>query len=215
MATYSSILAWEIPWTEEPGGLQSLGSQKSQTWLNTKPQSTRMLWASKGNMWLLTLLILSQERRIKEVQGPQWLVHRLWRVQSFHWIPPPTLTNCMTLGRSLHFWVSVLWTELCLPPNSYVKGLTPHVIVFGDWALREVIKDKWENLKKKRENEIIRMGPWFNRADVLTRRNQKFLCRDSPGGPVVRTLPSNAGGAGLIPGRGAKIPHALPPKNKT
>ena len=28
MATPSSILAWEIPWTEEPGGLQSLGSQR-------------------------------------------------------------------------------------------------------------------------------------------------------------------------------------------
>ena len=25
MATYSSILAWKIPWTEEPGGLQSIG----------------------------------------------------------------------------------------------------------------------------------------------------------------------------------------------
>ena len=31
MATHSSILAREIPWTEEPGGLQSMGSQKSQT----------------------------------------------------------------------------------------------------------------------------------------------------------------------------------------
>ena len=28
MATYSSILAWRIPWTEEPGRLQSLGSQR-------------------------------------------------------------------------------------------------------------------------------------------------------------------------------------------
>jgi len=28
MATYSSILAWRIPWTEEPGGLQSMGSQR-------------------------------------------------------------------------------------------------------------------------------------------------------------------------------------------
>ena len=28
MATHSSILAWEIPWTEEPDGLQSTGSQK-------------------------------------------------------------------------------------------------------------------------------------------------------------------------------------------
>ena len=28
MATYSSILAWEIPWTEEPGGLQFIGLQR-------------------------------------------------------------------------------------------------------------------------------------------------------------------------------------------
>ena len=31
VATHSSILAWEIPGTEEPGGLQSVGSQKSRT----------------------------------------------------------------------------------------------------------------------------------------------------------------------------------------
>ena len=28
MATHSSILAWRIPWTEEPGGLQSMGLQR-------------------------------------------------------------------------------------------------------------------------------------------------------------------------------------------
>ena len=28
MATYSNILAWRIPWTEEPGGLQSMGLQR-------------------------------------------------------------------------------------------------------------------------------------------------------------------------------------------
>ena len=28
MATHSSLLAWEIPWTEEPGGLQSMGLQR-------------------------------------------------------------------------------------------------------------------------------------------------------------------------------------------
>ena len=33
MATHSSIPAWRIPWTEEPGGLQSMGSQKvGQDW---------------------------------------------------------------------------------------------------------------------------------------------------------------------------------------
>ena len=31
MATHSSILAWGIPWTEEPGGLQSTGGKESDT----------------------------------------------------------------------------------------------------------------------------------------------------------------------------------------
>ena len=31
MATQSSILAWRIPWTEEPGGLQTMGLQESDT----------------------------------------------------------------------------------------------------------------------------------------------------------------------------------------
>ena len=31
MATHSSILAWRIPWTEEPGGLQYIGSKKWHT----------------------------------------------------------------------------------------------------------------------------------------------------------------------------------------
>ena len=34
IANHSSILAWEIPWTEEPGGLQSIELQKSQTRLS-------------------------------------------------------------------------------------------------------------------------------------------------------------------------------------
>ena len=34
MATHSSILAWRIPWTEEPGRLWSMGSQKSWTRLS-------------------------------------------------------------------------------------------------------------------------------------------------------------------------------------
>ena len=41
MATHSSILAWRIPWTEEPGGLQSIGSQRVRpdTVTNTHPRN--------------------------------------------------------------------------------------------------------------------------------------------------------------------------------
>ena len=42
MATHSSILAWEIPWTEEPGSLQSVGSQRVGHDLATKQQNNLM-----------------------------------------------------------------------------------------------------------------------------------------------------------------------------
>ena len=38
VAIHSSILAWKVPWTEEPGGLQSMELQKSCTQLVTKQQ---------------------------------------------------------------------------------------------------------------------------------------------------------------------------------
>ena len=36
MATYCSILAWEIPWTEEPGGLESMGLQRVRHHVTTE-----------------------------------------------------------------------------------------------------------------------------------------------------------------------------------
>ena len=45
MATHSTILAWRIPWTEEPGGLQSMGSQ-SWTRLKRLSMRARTLWSS-------------------------------------------------------------------------------------------------------------------------------------------------------------------------
>ena len=35
MATHSSILAWRLPWTEEPGGLQSMGSPRRRQAIDT------------------------------------------------------------------------------------------------------------------------------------------------------------------------------------
>ena len=46
MATHSSILAWEIPWTEEPGRLQTMGSQELDTTkqLNHHHRRTHFCW---------------------------------------------------------------------------------------------------------------------------------------------------------------------------
>ena len=55
MAAHSSILAWRISWTEEPGWLWSMGSQKSRTrlnWLSTHVSSTSMQvsWGQEGSL---------------------------------------------------------------------------------------------------------------------------------------------------------------------
>ena len=49
MATHSSILAWRIPWTEEPGRLQSMGSQRDRTEMtkHSTPWLRRVLAAAR------------------------------------------------------------------------------------------------------------------------------------------------------------------------
>ena len=43
MATHSSVLAWEIPWTEEPGGLQFMESERVRHDTDTKEQQQLLI----------------------------------------------------------------------------------------------------------------------------------------------------------------------------
>ena len=45
------ILAWRIPWTEEPGGLQITGTKKSQSWVNTHTCHARLYWPSRTEVF--------------------------------------------------------------------------------------------------------------------------------------------------------------------
>ena len=56
MATHSSTLAWKIPWTEEPGRLQSMGSQRVRHDLATEHACTQL-----AERWM------SEERILQEV----------------------------------------------------------------------------------------------------------------------------------------------------
>ena len=59
MATHSSTLAWKIPWTEEPGSLQSMGSQRVRhDWATSLSLFTFMHWRRK---WQPTPVFLSGE----------------------------------------------------------------------------------------------------------------------------------------------------------
>ena len=72
MATHSSTLAWKIPWMEEPGGLQSMGSWRVRhDWATSPSLFTSMHWRRK---WQLTPVFLPGES-----QGRGSLVGcRLW-----------------------------------------------------------------------------------------------------------------------------------------
>ena len=60
MATHSSIVAWEIPWTEEPGRTTIHGAAKSQTWINDNSK-WRKIKISKQILILSSLILNSME----------------------------------------------------------------------------------------------------------------------------------------------------------
>ena len=57
MATHSSILAWEIPWTEEPGELQSLGSQRVRYDLATSLSLSFCLATERNKILIYTVVV--------------------------------------------------------------------------------------------------------------------------------------------------------------
>ena len=77
MATHSNIPAWEIPWTEKPGGLHSMGSQRvghdwatSLTLILSQYSLIISSHCLKPPTWKIKLLYLSQESLIKIIWNP-------------------------------------------------------------------------------------------------------------------------------------------------
>ena len=118
MATHSSVLAWEIPWTEKPDGLQSMGSQR-----------VRHNWATKAycGLWDLSSLIrdrtwaLGSESRVLTTGPPENSPHRP--------ILKPAQVLCTSLGATLQG--PVLWTagQRCRGDtpllSAVLRGLSP------------------------------------------------------------------------------------------
>ena len=86
MAARSSIFAGEMPWSEEPGGLQSMGSQKSWTWLK---------WLNNNNhTWSHLLFYLQLAWKIRDssllYEDHGWLT-RTDMPSSHQWVEAKTL----------------------------------------------------------------------------------------------------------------------------
>ena len=90
MAPHSSTLAWKIPWVEEPGGLQSMGSQRVRhDWVTSLSLFTFMHWRRK---WQLTPVFLPGESRGRRslVGCPLWVTQSRTRLK---WLSSSSSSN--------------------------------------------------------------------------------------------------------------------------
>ena len=123
MAIHSSILAWEIPWRKEPGGLQSMRSQKSWTQLSDWTTTTHSLCRVCGHRCGRTHVMLHGELIEKAWKSSFWgicasacmrpsstvVLQLLWEDKlGVEWsrgktprFPPPAKQLCISLSRCL------------------------------------------------------------------------------------------------------------------
>jgi len=99
MATHSSILAWKIPWTEESGGLQSMGSQRAGHNLVTEHTHTSGWRGIRGQSWW-ALKDLNSLMTQNVVPGPaesaspgSLLGMQMLRLQQLNWMGMCTVTR--------------------------------------------------------------------------------------------------------------------------
>ena len=109
MAPHSSTLAWKIPWTEKPGGLQSMGSLRvGHDWTTSLSLSTFMHWRRKwqplqcsclenprdGGAWWAAVYRVAQSRtRLKWLSSSSSRVYMLVPIPQF---TPPLLCSLVT-----------------------------------------------------------------------------------------------------------------------
>ena len=104
MATRSSTIAWRIPWTEEPGGLQSTGSQRvGHNWA-TSLSLTFLFRCKEKSFSVPALDTWGYSKNLRKYSSHYWKEHvkvKVWVVQSYL-----TLCNPMVPARLLCPWKS-------------------------------------------------------------------------------------------------------------
>ena len=119
ITTYSSILAWKIPWTEEPGGLQFIGLQ-SQTWLKWLSMHTHTV------SWTFTILseyfFWAGISVVPPKNLPHWLlvlyVQWIWCVGGIcfvQWIWGSWIHSCISFHVKCVLWSDAMLLRILFP----------------------------------------------------------------------------------------------------
>ena len=129
MAPHSSTLAWKIPWTEEPGGLQSMGLLRVRhDWATWLWLFTFLHWRRK---WLPTLVFLPGES-----QGQGSLVGcHLWVAQSRTWLKWLRRNPTMVVYFLLSFLVNRTDLLFCQHKQNYTFLKVVYLLMksFSEW----------------------------------------------------------------------------------
>ena len=117
MATHSGALAWRIPWTEEPGGLQSMGSLRvGHDWASSLSLFTFHFHALEREVATHSTIVAW---RIPGTEEPGGLLS----MRSQSW-PRLAWLSSSTAGYTIHFQVKVIsklpWSYGYNPPESYL-----------------------------------------------------------------------------------------------
>ena len=116
-ATHSCILVWKIPWTEKPDGLQSMGSQKSSTWLGESTATTNidiLFICAFGNVGDFTEGLRRRQMNILEMwpQAECYHLHFFFFTSSRGMQDPSTLTRHWTsMPAAVEVWSLNDWTQ--------------------------------------------------------------------------------------------------------
>ena len=126
MATHSSVIAWRIPWTEEPGGLQSMGSQRVVV-SKEKPRQVPRFGISEGKHTgtpskaaaAAAKLLQSCPSLCDPIDGspPGSSIHGIFQARVLEWVP-------QVMGSTqIHCSVAQLCPTLCNPMDCSTPGL--------------------------------------------------------------------------------------------
>ena len=137
MATHSSILAWTIPWTVEPGGLQSIGSQ-SQTWLkqlSTQHTHTHTCSSHKWKHTLLVLLCLDDFIQHYVFKIDPWdLIFPFYR---YDYPPPPLYRGCGS-GNQMRAPKMQSWNDVSFQLASFYNSQEKSALIHVPRPMRQL-----------------------------------------------------------------------------
>ena len=158
MATHSSTIAWKIPWTEEPGRLQSMGLQRVRhDWVTSLSLSGRY-YKCQNNHQIKTHM--TQKLELSEMKSKRIMITMLKTSKGTFFLHPsdvyvrgfllyPTLCNpidCSLPGFSVHGiiqaivleWIAISFSRGSSQPRARTR--VSHIVdrLFTIWATREV-----------------------------------------------------------------------------